>query len=428
MPGKFLNKIIFLNWIFLLILTGQAEAYQKSDNIQNIARSASHSLSIRDTRKGREMLDFTSRLPDGQKKHLPQFLGKIRGPASEEFRIGVILPLSGDHQEIGQQFLDAIIMALFDTNKSDIMLLPVDSRGTAEGALLAAQDAYARGAEVFVGPIFDHSIQAVSALAKTHQIPIIGFSSNRHVAEEGIFLLNFLPEQQVEKIVSFAIDNGVERFAALIPDTAYGSVVEEAYIFNVKKFGGEVTNIVHYSTDFDSIGSAVKQFVATTEIIENDAILVPEGGMMLVSLVSHLAVHDIDTGLVRLLGTGLWDEENLKREPSLINGLYAAPSKNNGDYFSSEFKKDFGKSPHKVVSLAYDAMLLASNLKISRFSYAEMQKTLSRAEGYMGVNGLFRLWPSGLCERNLTIYQISKHGPREVLSAPSSFQKLQPMD
>jgi len=428
MSGKFLKKLFLLNWIYLILLMATADAGQSWDNIQNIAKSASHNLSTRDTRKGREMLDFTSRLPDGQLKHLPQIPEIRRNPTSSEFRIGVILPLSGEHQEIGQQFLDAIFMALFDLNNADIMLLPVDSQGTAVGALHAAREVYARGAEIFVGPIFDHSIKAVSTLAKTHQIPIIGFSSNRNVADEGIFLLNFLPEQQVEKIVAFAVDNGVERFAALIPDTVYGRVVEEAYIHNVNKYGGEVTNIETYVPDFDNIGSAVKHFVATTEINENDAIFVPEGGMLLVSLVSHLAVHDIDTNLVHLLGTGLWDDENLKKEPSMIDGFYAAPSKRNSDHFSTTFKKDFGKSPHRIVSLAYDSLMLASTLKLSRYSYADMQKNLSRAEGYVGVNGLFRLWPGGLCERGLTIYKISKNGPKEVVKAPSSFQPLPTVD
>ena len=46
------------------------------------------------------------------------------------------------------------------------------------------------------------------------------------VAARGVYLLSFLPETDVNRIVNFAVDHGKRSFAALLPDNAYGSVVE----------------------------------------------------------------------------------------------------------------------------------------------------------------------------------------------------------
>src|SRR5581483_2699837 len=65
--------------------------------------------------------------------------------------------------------------------------------------------------------------------ARTRNISCIAFSTDASVAGRGVYLLSFLPESDVNRIVEYAASTGKRSFAALLPDNAYGNVVEVAF-------------------------------------------------------------------------------------------------------------------------------------------------------------------------------------------------------
>ncbi len=124
---------------------------------------------------------------------------------------------------------NAAELAIAEFNIPNIQLLVKDDGGTPQGAQPAAQQAIDEGAEIILGPLFAQSVQAVGQVARPRGIPVIAFSTDANVAARGIYLLSFLPESDVHRIVDYAFANGKRSFAALVPDNAYGSVVEAAF-------------------------------------------------------------------------------------------------------------------------------------------------------------------------------------------------------
>ena len=59
-------------------------------------------------------------------------------------------------------------------------------------------------------------------------VSCIAFSTDSSVAGRGVYLLSFLPESDVNRIVEYA-SVGKKSFAALLPDNAYGNVVEATF-------------------------------------------------------------------------------------------------------------------------------------------------------------------------------------------------------
>ena len=117
-------------------------------------------------------------------------------------------------------------MALAEFNSPNIQLLVKDDGGTSGGAQQAAQQALAEGAEIIIGPLFAHSVGVVGAAARQRGVPVIAFSTDASVAARGVYLLSFLPESDVDRIVDYAIANGKRSFAAMLSEGAYGNVVE----------------------------------------------------------------------------------------------------------------------------------------------------------------------------------------------------------
>ena len=78
---------------------------------------------------------------------------------------------------------------------------------------------------------------------------MIAFSTDSSVAGRGVYLLSFLPESDVNRIVDYAASIGKSSFAALLPDNAYGNVVEAAFKQAVGRKGGRIVAFEKYGAD-----------------------------------------------------------------------------------------------------------------------------------------------------------------------------------
>jgi hypothetical protein len=150
-----------------------------------------------------------------------------------------------------------------------------------------------------------------------------------------------------------------------------------------------------------------------------DALLIPEGGARLRSIAPLLGFYNIDTAKVKLLGSALWTDPNLASEPALIGAWFASPSAAAWAGFSQRYRTTFGSDPPRLASIAYDAMTMATSLaKANDFSDA----TLSRADGFTGIDGAFRFGTDGKVQRNLDIVEVQRAGFVVKDPAPKDFQ------
>src|SRR5207302_1450471 len=65
----------------------------------------------------------------------------------------------------------------------------------------------------------------------------------------GVYLLSFLPESDVNRIIEYAASTGKRSFAALLPENAYGNVVEAAFKQAVGRRGGRIVAFEKYGAD-----------------------------------------------------------------------------------------------------------------------------------------------------------------------------------
>src|SRR6185312_13372378 len=132
------------------------------------------------------------------------------GPAQQpvaigngQVKVGLILPLSasGNAGVAAQSMKNAAEMALAEFQNPNIQLLIKDDGGNPQGAQAGAQQAVDEGAEIILGPLFALSVPAVAQVARTRSISVIAFSTDSSVAGRGVYLLSFLPESDVNRIV-----------------------------------------------------------------------------------------------------------------------------------------------------------------------------------------------------------------------------------
>ena len=74
-------------------------------------------------------------------------------------RIGILLPLSGEFQDIGESFLKAIQLALYDISNENIKIYPKDSKGNPFDAYQSSKELEEEGIKIVIGPIFHNSLE-----------------------------------------------------------------------------------------------------------------------------------------------------------------------------------------------------------------------------------------------------------------------------
>jgi branched-chain amino acid transport system substrate-binding protein len=351
------------------------------------------------------------------------------GSARAPVKIALLLPLGGmgETAAIAKSMKQAAEMALFEVNDPAVQLVTKDDGGTTAGARAAADAAVKEGAEIILGPLFSQSVAGAAPIARQANVPIIAFSSDAQIAGKGVYLMSFLADEEVNRIVGFAASQGKKRFAALIPDNAYGNVIEPAFRRAVERAGGTVAIVERYPPAANGMLGPAKRVVETIkrneeEMTPIDALFLPGGQDALSQIGPVIAYSGLDTRKVKLLGTGAWDYPSIGRDEAFVGGWYPSPDPAAWRAFSERFGKAFGNAPPRISSVTYDAVgmaiSLASNPQGARFTVAE----LMRPNGFSGVDGIVRFNENGLSEHALAVLEVQKFGSAVVDPAPSSFQ------
>jgi len=359
--------------------------------------------------------------PFGSEAATPVPAGPAQQPivaGNGQVKVGLLLPLSasGNTGVAAQSMKNAAEMALAEFQNPNIQLLIKDDGGSPQGAGQGAQQAVDEGAEIILGPLFALSVPATAQVARTRNIPCIAFSTDSSIAGRGVFLLSFLPESDVGRIVEYSASIGKKSFAALLPENAYGNVVEVAFKQAVGRRGGRIVAFEKYGADRASPARTVAQALG-----QADALLIADDGDSVVATADALTAAGANLRNIQLLGTGLWDNPRVSASPALQGGLYAAPDPSGFRAFAGRYRTRYGSEPVRTATLAYDAVALVAALAKSQAGHRYSTEVLTNPSGFAGIDGLFRFRPDGTNERGLAVMRVASAGAVPVAGSPKSF-------
>jgi len=338
-----------------------------------------------------------------------------------QVKVGLILPMSasGNAGVAATSMKNAAEMALAEFQNPNIQLLIKDDAGSPQGASQGAQQALDEGAEIILGPLFALTVAPVGRAARARGVPVIAFSTDANVAARGIYLLSFLPESDVDRIIGYAASQGRRSFAALVPDNAYGSVAEAAFKQAVGRGGGRVVALERYPLDKAQMQGPVRNVAQAAS--GADAIFIPDGADAVPTLVQALTANGIDTKRVQLLGTGLWEDAQIFSSPLLEGAWYAGPDSTGFRNFSARYRSRYGRDPVRTASLAYDAVALVAALVKTQGKQRFSDEVLTSSSGFTGIDGLFRFRPDGTNQRGLAVLRVSPTGGQVISAPPKGF-------
>ena len=350
---------------------------------------------------------------------LPGAVANGTAIGSGPVKVALILPLTqgSGASVVGTSLRNGAELAVLESGGNDITLLVKDDGSSPDGARIAAQSALSEGAELIVGPLFAPNVKEVGKLARAAGRPVIAFSTDTTAASRNVYLLSFLIESYVDRIVEFAAAKGKKSFGVLAPDNEYGNVAVAEFQQAAARTGARVQVIERYQPA--GMSAAVVKVAAAKDQI--DVLFIPEQADAMTGVSKALTANGIDPQKIQILGTGLWNDARILKLPAMQGAWFAAPENAGFNAFATRYRAKYGSDPTRIATLSYDAVSLVAALARTQGSRRFDETVLTNASGFNGADGVFRFRPDGVNDRGLSVLQIAAGTTKAISAAPRSF-------
>ena len=306
-----------------------------------------------------------------------------------------------------------------------LVLRGYDTGGSPDKARRAAQQAVSDGAQLIIGPLFSSSAAAVAPIAQSAGIPVIAFTTDESVLRRGVYSVGYLPDAEVERMLSYASKRGIRKIGLLSPDTPYGGIVYRTVQNSAAGYGVNVATVQPISPNFAQAADTGKRFAEFYETNPDvQGVLIATNGKALQGIAAYLAYNDVLPSKVQYMGLGIWDDAETFREATLRGGWFPGLDPALKSEFESRYSTAYGGKPPAVAALAYDGVAIAGALLARAKSTGQPPFTIQNIEtptGFRGMSGLFRFLPSGRNQRLLSILKVGRRQFEMVDPAPATF-------
>jgi len=348
-------------------------------------------------------------------------------------KIGVLLPLSGKFQDIGESFLKAIQLALYDISNENIKIYPKDNKGNALNTYQSAKEFEEQGIKIVIGPIFYENLER---LGEVNNITFISLTNKTKEIPKNIIAFGVNIESQVETLKNYFDKIKVSKTLLLSPKLEFiyqsESVAKKdvlkfyrtySYDANPKKITGEIEKITKYRERKKDLERRIKileksdllkdknelkklEQMHTLGKINFDSVVVVDFGERLKSVLSSFMFSDVTSDEVNFFTINQWFDETFFSENAMQNLHFPSIDFDNLKKFNKKFSNKFNEKPHKVSILAYDALGLIYYCW-SNNNFQFKQEQLYNKKGFKGLQGEFFI-EDNLSKQKLKIYKVSK--------------------
>jgi len=348
-------------------------------------------------------------------------------------KIGVLLPLSGKFQDIGESFLKAIQLALYDISNENIKIYPKDNKGNALNTYQSAKEFEEQGIKIVIGPIFYENLER---LGEVNNITFISLTNKTKEIPKNIIAFGVNIESQVETLKNYFDEIKVSKTLLLSPKLEFiyqsESVAKKdvlkfyrtySYDTNPKKITGEIEKITKYKerkkdlerrikilekSDLYKDKNELKQLeqMHTLGEVNFDSVVVIDFGERLKSVLTSFMFSDVLSDKVDFFTINQWFDETFFNENAMQNLHFPSIDFENLKKFNKKFFNTFNEKSNKVSILAYDALgLIYYCWSNNNFQFKQDQ--LYNKKGFKGLHGEF-LIENNLSKQKLKIYKVSE--------------------
>ena len=340
-----------------------------------------------------------------------------------------------DDPKIVDQFLNIIELAIYKKKIKNIFFnIHVYENNS---NLMQYLENNNKPGKIYFGPISTDDSLALNTYCDDG-ILFFSFSSNKSLADNCVFLLNFFPHNEIETIFAYLPENS--KVAIVYPENSYGYKINGIVDSVSERSNSIIINRASYKENLENVRGAIKELgkyelrkfelnrqkkllalnkdenskkrlkklerFTTTNDYDFTHVLIADYGVRLLQVAPLLAYYDIDPNIVGFIGTGAWDDAVFFNEPTLQNAIFPGVEYKKRQKLIEDYVAIYDESLMRVSTLPYDLIGLLNYLINTNYNLKEFYELIeSKNFIFDGVDGNF-YFKNNLIERELKILQI----------------------
>ena len=346
-------------------------------------------------------------------------------------KIGVLLPLSGEYENLGNSFLKAIQLALYDISDNEVIIYPKDSKANSLDTYKAAKEFEKEGIKIVIGPIFYESLERLNEI---NNITFISMTNKTNKIPKNVIAFGINIESQINTLKEYFKESKISKTILLSPNSEFIFQSESvkkndvlkfyrtySYNVNPKKITAEIEKITNYRERKKDLERRIKileksdlykdqqelkklEQMHTLGKVNFDSVVIIDFGERLKSVLTSFDFSDVSSEKVKFFTINQWFDKTFFSENAMQNLHFPSVNLKNIKKFKKKFLKTYNEDVNEVSILAYDALGLiyycwSSNNK--EFKTAQ----LYNKGGFKGLHAEFYI-DENLSKQKLKIYKI----------------------
>ena len=335
--------------------------------------------------------------------------------AEEKIKIGLLVPITGQHSEIGKSIIKSVRLAINKIDNPLIEILPRDTQSNPLITLRKAKELNEIGVKIIIGPVFNKNLIYLDEIKDVIFLSLTNKTINN---PKNIISTGINSESQFNTISKFQKINEIEKTIILIPKENYKEEIEKAiqqskikvnrvhyYESDPTKLTNQIEEITKYFQRKQNLENEIKRLeksnkpnkkretedlkkLDTLGKVDFDAIIISDFDESLKSITTSLLYTDVSPKDVYFITLNQWFDESLLKETSSQPIYFPSINKENYDYFIKTYHETFNEYPNQLSFLSYDLIGLVYYL-IVKNNFVVSKKMFLKKNMFKGKIGIF---------------------------------------
>ena len=359
--------------------------------------------------------------------------------ALEKISIGLLVPLTGKHSDIGQSIIKSTRLAINQIDDKIIEIIPRDTAANAEKTLNAANELKDLGVKIVIGPVFNQSNEHLGQLK---DIIFLSLTNKSNKISNNVINAGINSTSQFNAILKFQKESGLSKTLLLIPKENFKNEIENGiknsnikykkkyyYDSDPTKLTKQIEKITKYERRKQNLDDEITRLEKleddkyekqieklkkrdTLGKIGFDSVVISDFDETLKSITTSLLYTDVTTKRVTFITLNQWFDESLLREVSSQNIYFPSINRDNFTKFTKIYREKFRETPTQLSFLSYDLVGLVYFLA-KKNNFIVNSKIFSDKSSFKGKIGIFEIKNSKI-EHLLNFYQIKDNTFKKI--------------
>ena len=359
--------------------------------------------------------------------------------AEEKLKIGILVPLTGDNKDLGEQIIKSTRIALKDLNVENLEIYLKDTNSDPNKTLKSALELKEIGVKIVIGPVFYNSL---TYLDEVEEIIFLSFTNMTIDIPKNVISSGINATSQLNTINKFIKLNEIKKTVFLTPKLNYESEIKKGikkskisinkhYFYDTEptKLTAQIEKITNYKIRKQNLADEIRR-VEKSDLIDKekqleklekrytignvnfDSVIISDFNESLKSVITSLLYTDVSPKKKYFITFNQWFDESLIKEKSIQPIYYPSINKKNLEDFQNKFYKEFEEVPNHLALLSYDLVGLVYYLSLTN-DFSNINSMFKNKNSFKGKIGIFDIQNNNIFHR-LNFYQVNNGKFKEI--------------